>query len=166
VDDIIAEVKTLQAKKNNRNKNPLPETICVFGSCRAIRRKPPTVPQPAPSVEGPVTGDTSSSKTLADKCNEAMEMTLEAAHNVEVGDYYLEKKNYKASLLRYEDAVEEKAGDAAIHVRLGRVFEKLNELPEAIQQYQAAEKLEGPEKWSQEARAALARLQHSVPASQ
>lgn len=166
VDDIIAEVNALQAKKNNRNKNPLPETICIFGWCRGIARKPPTVPRSAPSVEVPSTGDTSSSKTPVDKCNEAMEMTLEAAHNVEVGDYYFEKNNYKAALLRYEDAVEEKAGDLAIHVRLGRIFEKLNELPQAIQHYKAAEKLAGPERWTAEAQAAVVRLQQSVPPNQ
>lgn len=94
-----------------------------------------------------------------DKCNDAMEMALEAAHNVDVGDYSFGEKNYKGALLRYSDAAEEKPGDAAIHVRLGRVFEKLNQFPQAIQQYQAAQKLAGPEKWSDEARAALLRLQ-------
>ncbi len=94
-----------------------------------------------------------------DKCNDAMEMALEAAHNVDVGDYSFAEKNYQGALLRYSDAAEEKPGDAAIHVRLGRVFEKLNQLPQAIQHYQAAQKLAGPAKWSDEARAALLRLQ-------
>lgn len=88
-----------------------------------------------------------------------MERALEAAHDVDVGDFYFEQTNYKAALLRYQDAVEQKPGDAAIHVRLGRVFEKLNQLPKAIEQYQAAQKLAGPEKWLDEARAALLRLQ-------
>jgi cytochrome c-type biogenesis protein CcmH/NrfG len=61
--------------------------------------------------------------------------------------------------LRYKDAAKEKPSDIAIHVRLGRVFEKLNQLPQAIEEYTAAEKLAGPDKWTAEARAALARLQ-------
>ena len=89
-----------------------------------------------------------------------MEKTLEAAHNVDVGDYYFELKNHNAALMRYRDALEAKPGDIAIHVRLGRVFEKLNQLPQAIEQYQAAEKLAGPQKWSDEAKSALLRLQH------
>jgi tetratricopeptide (TPR) repeat protein len=88
-----------------------------------------------------------------------MEKALEAAHNVDVGDYEFESKNYKGALLRYKDADEEKTGDAAIHVRLGRVFEKLGQLPQAIEQYKAAQELAGPQKWPDEAKAALLRLQ-------
>lgn len=88
-----------------------------------------------------------------------MENALEAAHNVEVGDYYFEKGSYQAALSRYRDAAEQKAGDAAIHVRLGRVYEKLNDRPQAIKEYEVAEKLTTPEQWTQEARAAMARLQ-------
>jgi hypothetical protein len=39
------------------------------------------------------------------------------------------------------------------------VFEKVNQLAQAIEQYKAAQKLAGPEKWSQEAKSALQRLQ-------
>jgi len=93
-----------------------------------------------------------------------MDMALAAAHNIEVGDYYFEQKSYSAALLRYNDALEQKPRDAAIHVRLGRVFEKLNQLPRAIEQYKAAQKLGGPEQWSDEAKSALSRLQ-SPPGS-
>ena len=63
-----------------------------------------------------------------------MEMALEAAHNVDIGDYSFESKNYRGALMRYKDADEEKPGDAAIHVRLGRVLEQLGQLPQAIEQ--------------------------------
>jgi tetratricopeptide (TPR) repeat protein len=102
----------------------------------------------------------SSSRTPADRCNDAIEMALEAAHNVDVGDYSFRGKNYRGTLLRYKEAAEEKPGDAAIHVRLGRVYEKLDQLPQAIEQYKAVQRLAGPEKWSEEAKAALVRLQH------
>ena len=93
------------------------------------------------------------------ECDDAMERSLEAAKNVDVGDYNFEKKAYKGALLRYQDAVDEKPGDAAIHVRLARVFEKLDQIPQAIEQYKAAQKLAGSKKWSDEAGAALLRLQ-------
>lgn len=86
-------------------------------------------------------------------------MALKAAHDVDVGDYSFELRNYNGALLRYKDAAEEKPGDAAIHVRLGRVFEKLGQMPQAIEQYKAAQELAGPAKWSDEAHAALLRLQ-------
>ena len=163
VDDIIGEIHKLQSKKNNRNKNPLPSGICIFGWCRQISKTPPTVPQSSPSDEVPAeapteTANISSSKPAADKCNAAMETALEAAHNVEVGDYYFEEKNFKAALGRYQDALADKPDDAAIQVRLGRTFQKLNDTPHAVEHYQAAEKLATPEKWVQEAHDALARL--------
>ena len=88
-----------------------------------------------------------------------MEMALAAAHNVEVGDYYFEKRNYSGALPRYDDALEEKPEDIAIHVRLGRVLEKLNQVPRAIEEYKAALRLGRPKKWADEAKAALLRLE-------
>jgi len=89
-----------------------------------------------------------------------MENALKAAHDVEVGDDSFAAKNYSGALLRYKEAVGEKPEDAAIHVRLGRVFERLSQLPQAIEQYKAAQELAAPAKWSHEAEAALVRLQH------
>jgi len=95
-------------------------------------------------------------------CGNAMKIALAAAHNVEVGDYAFAEKNYDGALLRYNDAVEEKPGDLAIRVRLGRVLEKLNQLPQALEQYKAAQKLAGPEKWSDEAKSAVLRLERPL----
>ena len=92
-----------------------------------------------------------------------MEQALEAAHNVEVGDYSFDNKNYNGALLRYKDADEEKPEDAAIHVRLGRVFEKLGQLSEATAQYKAALDLAGPQKWLDEAKGSMARLEQHAP---
>ena len=169
VDDIISEIHKQQSKRKHRNPNPIPDAICIGGWCRGRSQKPPKAPEPAPRPEAPSNGDssststssssTSSSRTPVDKCDEAMERALEAAHNVEVGDYEFESKNYKGALFRYKDADEEKPGDAAIHVRLGRVFEQLGQLPEATGEYKAAQELAGPQKWLDEAKDALVRLQ-------
>jgi tetratricopeptide (TPR) repeat protein len=163
IDDIITEVHKEQSKKAH---NPFPEVTCIWGWCRDTPRlrQRPTVPEPAPTAET-ATGDNrnasdiSSSKIAVDRCNHAMEMALEAAHNVDVGDYSFTKKNYRGALLRYKDAVEEKPEDVAVLVRLGRALEKLGQFPEAIKQYNAAQKLTGPKKWIDEANAALRRLQ-------
>lgn len=164
VDDIIAEIHKQQSKKNNRNTNPIPTSICIFGWCRGGAGTPPTVPGPAPEVDSASTPKPnprqSSSSTYSEQCNAATDRALDAAHNVEVGDFYFQDKNYKAAQLRYQDALDSKPNDAAIEVRLGRAFEKLNDPQHAIEHYQAAEKLAGPDKWAQEAHAALARLQH------
>lgn len=88
-----------------------------------------------------------------------MEIALASAHDVEVGDTYFQDQRYEAAMERYKDAVQQKPEDAAVHVRLGRALEKLNRLPDAMAQYQAAQKLSGPEKWTKEAAASLERLQ-------
>jgi hypothetical protein len=168
VDDIIAEVHKQQSNKKHRNSNPFPDVICIGGWCRGHSNKqtPPTfpgstTPESTPPAKNPGENESSSSSRVpVDKCDEAMEMTLKAAHDVDVGDYSFEAKNYGGALLRYKDAAEEKPGDAAIHVRLGRAFEKLGQLPQALEQYKAAQELAGPAKWSDEAKAAVLRIEH------
>ena len=116
-----------------------------------------------PQGRSPNGTETSSSKPPVDPCNAAMEKALKAAHDVEVGDEYFEAKNYNAAMMRYKDAVEEKPGDTAIHVRLGRAYEKLGQPAQAVEEYKAAQELAGPAKWSDEAKRALARLEKSQP---
>jgi tetratricopeptide (TPR) repeat protein len=164
VDDIIAEVHKQQSKKKQRNTDPSPQVTCSWGWCLDHSTTPPTIPEPAPRVKIPSDKNASSSGTSSgsipvEKCDNAMAMALEAAHNIEVGDYSFGGKNYNSALLRYKDALEEKPGDTAIHVRLGRVREKLNQFPQAMEQYKAAQKIAGPKKWSDEAKSALLRLQ-------
>jgi len=161
VDDIIAEVHKEQSKEKERNTNPLPQIYCSWGWCHDASTTPPTIPEPAPRAE--VTGHGNATPTTAtlETCGDAMKMALEAAHNVEIGDYSFGEKNFSGALLRYKDALEEKPGDPAIHVRLARVFEKLNRIPQAIEQYNIAQRFPGPKKWSDEAKSALQRLQRA-----
>jgi hypothetical protein len=158
IDDIVAEIHKQQSKKKNRNPSLVPEITCIGGWCRDHSRTPPTIPDPGPKVESPRDDRASVSARGVDDCDAAMEKVLEAAHDVDVGDYYFEINSYKAALLRYEDAAKQKAGDIAIHVRIGRAFEKLKQPKKAAEEYEVAQKLAGPQKWSDEAKSALARL--------
>jgi tetratricopeptide (TPR) repeat protein len=163
VDDIIAEVQSQQSKKRHRNSNPFPDVTCIWGWCRDHSKTPPTVPGNIPSSDAsggePSSDNPTPDEVQPSQCDEAMEKALDAAHNVEVGDYSFAEKNYNGALMRYKTAVEEKPEDIAIHVRLGRVYERLKQDPQAIEQYNAALKLSGPAKWRDEAKAALARLE-------
>jgi Tetratricopeptide repeat len=167
VDDFITEIHKQQSNKKHRNANPLPDVFCIGGWCRghSSKPKPPTPPESAPPVSAPPAKNpgedesTSSSRIPVDKCDEAMEMALKAAHDVDVGDYSFSANNYGGALMRYKDAAQEKPEDAAIHVRLGRAFEKLGQIPQAMEQYKAAQELAGPAKWSDEAKAAVLRLE-------
>ena len=167
VDDFIAQIHDQQAKKKKAEKNPLPEYICIFGWCRGHARTPPTIPEPAPKagtepepdVGAQIGEENGTAETPQEKCDQAMEMALRAAHDVDVGDYYFDDKDYRGALMRYLSAAEEKPQDAAIHVRLGRAYEKLKQDPKAIEEYKLSLTFAGPQKWLDEAKVALGQLE-------
>lgn len=59
-----------------------------------------------------------------------------AAKDVEVGDYYFKRRNYKGALERYKDALIYKENDAIATFRLAQTYEKLKEPDEALKQYE------------------------------
>jgi tetratricopeptide (TPR) repeat protein len=86
-----------------------------------------------------------------------------AAKDIEVGDFYFKRKNYRAALGRYREALEYKPGDAEANFRMAQCFEKLDDPERAVAHYQeylkilpqgplsvdahkALDKLEGPAK--------------------
>jgi len=87
-----------------------------------------------------------------------------ATKDEEVGDYYLRRKNYKAALARYQDALTFKDNDALANFRMAQCYEKLDQPEEAIPHYQAYLRIlpQGP--LSKEARKALEKLR--APAKQ
>jgi tetratricopeptide (TPR) repeat protein len=81
-----------------------------------------------------------------------------AIKDIEVGDFYLKRKNYRAAEDRYREALIYKPGDAMAQLRLGQTLEKLGELDEARQNYEGYLKIlpEGP--LAKEAHEGLRRL--------
>ncbi len=86
-----------------------------------------------------------------------------AAKDVEVGDFYFKKKNYKAAIERYRDALIYKPNDAVAQFRLAESLDKTGKSDEAVSHYQEYLKIlpHGPN--SEDAQKALARLNASVP---
>jgi tetratricopeptide (TPR) repeat protein len=159
VDDYIAE---LRKRKPPRNRNPLPDSICIFGWCRGKQEEPPPPPSP-PSKEAPQGSneDYSSSRAESDvqpPCLLTPYDPIRAAEHTEIGDLYFSRENHRGALSRYQDALAHKPGDPALHLRLGRTLEKLARAAEARPHYQAAlaSPLDGA--WKKEAAAALERL--------
>ena len=59
-----------------------------------------------------------------------------AAKNIEVGDFYFKRKNYRAALARYQDALVWKNNDAMANFRMAQCFEKLANPEEAASHYE------------------------------
>ncbi|MBV9625465.1 MAG: tetratricopeptide repeat protein [Acidobacteria bacterium] len=81
-----------------------------------------------------------------------------ALKDIEVGDFYYKRKNYRAALERYKDALTFKPNDAVANFRLAECQEKTGNPQEAITHYQAYLKLlpQGP--FAADAQKALERL--------
>ncbi|MBI1738816.1 MAG: tetratricopeptide repeat protein [Acidobacteria bacterium] len=62
---------------------------------------------------------------------------FKAEKSVEVGMYYLKKKNYDAAIERFQDALRFKPGFARPHLLLGRAYEKKRDFEESILHYTA-----------------------------
>jgi tetratricopeptide (TPR) repeat protein len=86
-----------------------------------------------------------------------------AAKDIEVGDFYFKKKNYRAALERYREALLYKPNDAFANFRMAQAFEKLTRLDEAAEHYQEYLKIlpNGPQ--AEEAKKALEKLKASAP---
>lgn len=81
-----------------------------------------------------------------------------AVKDDEVGDFYFKRKNYKAALARYQDALAWKENDAVATFRMAQCYEKLDQREEAITNYKQYLKIlpDGP--FSKEAKKALDKL--------
>jgi tetratricopeptide (TPR) repeat protein len=60
-----------------------------------------------------------------------------AEKSIEVGDYYLKQKNYRAAASRYREALYWKDNDAVAQFRLGQALEGLGQYDAACKYYEA-----------------------------
>lgn len=83
---------------------------------------------------------------------------LKALKDIEVGDFYFKRKNYKAALERYKEALYYKDGDALASFKLAVCQEKLGDKADARKYYEQYLKIlpEGP--FAKDAHASLDRL--------
>ncbi len=85
-----------------------------------------------------------------------------AAKSIEVGDFYFKKKNYRAALNRYQEALEYKPDDALANLHIGQCLEKLNDPEGAIDHYQKYLKVQPQGEFAGEARKAVEKLRGPV----
>jgi tetratricopeptide (TPR) repeat protein len=84
---------------------------------------------------------------------------MKALKDVEVGDFYFKRKNYKAALDRYKEALYYKDNDAVASFRLAVCQDKLGDKAEAKKYYEQYLKIlpDGP--FAKDAHASLERLE-------
>jgi tetratricopeptide (TPR) repeat protein len=78
-----------------------------------------------------------------------------AGKDIEVGDFYFKKKNYRAALSRYQEALEFKPNDALANLHIAQCLEKLNDPDGAAAHYQEYLKILPQGEFAAEARKAL-----------
>jgi len=85
-----------------------------------------------------------------------------AAKDIEVGDFYFKKKNYRAALERYKDALVYKPNDAVSQFRLAECLDKTGNASEAITHYQEYLRILPHGPFAADAQKALDRLKSSA----
>lgn len=90
---------------------------------------------------------------------------MKALKDVEVGDFYFKRKNYRAALDRYKEALYYKDNDAMASLRLAECQEKLGDKAEAKKYYEQYLKILPEGEFAKEAHAGLDRLEKSTVSS-
>ena len=90
---------------------------------------------------------------------------MKALKDVEVGDYYFKRKNYRAALDRYKEALFYKDNDAIASFRLAQCQEKVGDKSEAKKYYEQYLKILPEGEFAKEAHASLDRLEKSTLSS-
>jgi tetratricopeptide (TPR) repeat protein len=85
-----------------------------------------------------------------------------AAKDVEVGDFYFKRKNYRAAEDRYREALLYKDNDAIATFRLAICLEKMDQPDQALKEFESYVKIlpHGPQ--AEDARKAIERLKGSA----
>ena len=90
---------------------------------------------------------------------------MKALKDVEVGDYYFKRKNYRAALDRYKEALFYKDNDAIASFRLAQCQEKVGDKSEARKYYEQYLKILPEGEFAKEARTSLDKLEKSTLSS-
>jgi tetratricopeptide (TPR) repeat protein len=91
---------------------------------------------------------------------------MKALKDVEIGDYYFKRKNYRAAMDRYKEALFYKENDALATFRLAVSQEKLQDKAGALSNYIAYLKILPHGPFADEARESIARLGGEAPGKQ
>jgi tetratricopeptide (TPR) repeat protein len=89
----------------------------------------------------------------------------QAAKDIEVGEFYLKRGNYKAAISRFQSALQNKPNDAVATYRLAEALEKDKQLPAATKYYSLYLDIVPTGEYAAGAKEALDRLEQAQQAS-
>ena len=89
---------------------------------------------------------------------------MRALKDIEVGDYYFKRKNYRGALERYKDALIYKENDAVATFRLAVCQEQVADKAGALNNYAAYLKILPHGPFAEEAQDSIERLTAEMPA--
>jgi tetratricopeptide (TPR) repeat protein len=87
-----------------------------------------------------------------------------ALKDVEVGEFYMKRKNYRAAEDRFREALTYKPDDAVATYRLAEVLDAQNQYSEAVKEYQEYLKIPSSGTYTSAAKKALVRLEQKTSA--
>jgi tetratricopeptide (TPR) repeat protein len=171
-----------------QNSTPQPSSTPPNSGDSSSKQTQPASPLPEPTPDQSATPDSSSQKhsvvkrKLEDlvpgcvnlgvyhKCKSSSETSdsnppakatpdAEFANDMDVGDFYFQRKNYAGAVLRFKDALQQKPNDLVATFRLAQSLEALHQADDAREDYAAYLKLEPSGRYAGKAKKALKRLQ-------
>lgn len=90
---------------------------------------------------------------------------MKAMKDIEVGDYYYKRDNYRAAISRYREALEYKPHDAEATFKLAEALNKSGDATDAGENYRAYLKILPSGPYAKKAKEALSRLK-TAPSAQ
>lgn len=152
------EAEKLQQKKYDEAAERCRQLTAVLPASLAPKRAP------APATENAENNGTFSSSAQSQESMPycTAEDVVAADHDIDVGDFNLENKNYRGAEMRYRSALERLPGEPTASLHLARVLEKNGKKAEAVDHYKTYLAWSPTGKEADEARSALDRLQKEL----
>lgn len=154
---IFSKCWTPEARQRKAEQHEAERRAQAAERCKAIDAARAQRTPPSRTVAA--SGESSSKTPGASPAICSPEDVLQAEHDVDVGDFYLQDGNKRAAEMRYRDALNALPEDPVASLRLARLLDKQGRTAEAVEFYRTFLSWSPTGKEAAEAQDALARLE-------